>query len=245
MAERSALVTGASRGIGLGVAEMLAESGFALTISGRDPDRLSEVADRLGARGAPRVVTCAGDLADPEYPARLAAAHQDLGDLDVLVLNAGVGTAGTIADYPMRRLEKTVTVNFTAPFVLLQSCLPMLRAAAASRPGSGARVVALASISGVQAEAGLAAYGATKAALISLVETLNAEESVNGITATAIAPGYVETDMSAWVTDRIPAEEMIPVEDIVRLVSCVVQLSARSVVPRMVVTRAAASGNSA
>jgi NAD(P)-dependent dehydrogenase (short-subunit alcohol dehydrogenase family) len=101
-------------------------------------------------------------------------------------------------------------------------------------------VVALSSITGVYPEAGLAAYGATKAALRSLVATLNAEESGRGVCATAIAPGYVETDMSAWVTDRVPAEQMIPVADIVGLVESLVSLSARSVVAEIVVSRAGA-----
>jgi NAD(P)-dependent dehydrogenase (short-subunit alcohol dehydrogenase family) len=97
----------------------------------------------------------------------------------------------------------------------------------------------------VYAEAGLAAYGASKAAVVSLVEALNAEESGNGVTATAIAPGFVDTDMAAWVTDRIPAEAMIPVADIVTLVNGLLDLSARSVVPLMIVNRAGASGRSA
>ena len=71
----------------------------------------------------------------------------------------------------------------------------------------GARVIALASITGVYAEPGLAVYGASKAALISLMETLNAEESANGVMATAIAPAYVATDMSAWTADTIPAND--------------------------------------
>jgi NAD(P)-dependent dehydrogenase (short-subunit alcohol dehydrogenase family) len=240
---RSALVTGASRGIGLGIARMLAGLGHGVTLAARDPARLEDVAAELRAIGAADALAVPGDLADPEYPAALAAAHAGrFGSLDCLVLNAGVGTAGGVADYPVGRLDKTVAVNLRAPFLLLQATLPLLRAAAADDPIHGSRVVALSSITGVYAEPGLAAYGATKAALNSLVETLNAEESRSGVCATAIAPAYVETDMSAWVRDRVPAEEMIPVEDVVTLVHALVTLSRRSVVSRLVVSRAGTSG---
>ncbi|GCD90000.1 SDR family NAD(P)-dependent oxidoreductase [Nocardioides sp. LS1] len=240
---RSALVTGASRGIGLGIARMLAGRGFSLTVAARDAGRLATVADELRCLGASRVVPVPGDLADQAYPAVLATSHRDaFGSLDCLVLSAGVGTAGNLADFPVERFDKTVAVNVRAPFLLVQECLPLLRAAALAHPDRGARVVALSSITGVHAEPGLAAYGATKAALNSLVETLNAEESGRGVSATALAPAYVETDMSAWVRDVVPAEEMIPVSDIVELVAALVGLSARSVVSRLVISRAGTTG---
>ena len=160
----------------------------------------------------------------------------------VLVLNAGVGTAGGLASYPMRRFDQTVAVNLRAPFSLLQEALPLLRREAEQAPRTGARVIATASIAGRHAEAGLAAYGATKAALMSLVEALNAEESGRGVSGTAIAPGYVDTDMSAWVQDRIPPDAMIPVSDIVRLVDALLDLSPRSLVGQIVIGRAGTSG---
>lgn len=243
---RTALVTGASRGIGRGIAERLAARGFGLTVAGRDPDRLAATAAALRRSGAAEVVTVAGDMADPTHPSQLAAAHAEAFEaLSCLVLNAGVGTAGALGTLPMARFDKTVAVNLRAPFALLQQALPMLRAAAEADPGRGARVFALASITGVYAEAGLAAYGATKAAVVSLVETLNAEESAVGVMGTAVAPGYVETEMTEWIRDRVPATEMIPVDDVVHLVDAVVGLTARTVVPRLVLTRAGASPYSA
>ena len=92
------------------------------------------------------------------------------------------------------------------------------------------------------AEPGLAVYGASKAALISLMETLNAEESANGVMATAIAPAYVATDMSAWTADIIPAETMIPVEDVVGVVLMLLEFGAVTSLPRVVLTRSGTSG---
>jgi 3-oxoacyl-[acyl-carrier protein] reductase len=238
----SALVTGASRGIGLGVAMRLAEQGYGLTISARGEERLEKAAAQLREAGAAEVRAIAADLADPEAAAQVVAAHEkSFGTMRALILNAGVGTAGAIAEFPAHRFDKTLAVNLAAPFALLQSSLPLLRAAAAADPGRGAKVVALSSITGVYAEAGLAAYGATKAALISLVETLNLEESGNGVSASAIAPAYVDTDMSDWIKEKIPAETMLEVNDVVELVDALLKLSSRAVLPRLVLSRAGAS----
>ncbi|SNS56748.1 SDR family NAD(P)-dependent oxidoreductase [Rhodococcoides kyotonense] len=238
---KSALVTGGSRGIGLGIATRLAELGYGLTVTARDATTLESVAAGLSAAGAPEVITVAVDLADRDAADRIVDAHASrFESMNALILNAGVGTAGSIAEYPMRRFDKTLDVNFRAPFQILQNSIPLLRRVAEADTEHGAKVVALASLAGVYSEAGLAVYGATKAAMLSLVETLNAEESGNGITGTAIAPGYVDTDMSDWTKDKIPAESMIRVGDIVELATSVLNLSSRAVVPRIVVTRAGA-----
>lgn len=243
MTARAALVTGASRGIGLGIATRLASLGYSLTISARSEQRLGEVAAELTAAGAPRVIAVAGDLADPDVVSALVQRHADeLGPMKALVVNAGVGTAGAIDEYSMRRFDKTLAVNVRAPFQLLQQCLPLLRQGAAADPGRGAKVIALSSITGVYQEAGLGVYGATKAALISLVSTFNSEESGNGVTATAISPAYVDTDMSEWIRDRIAAEQMIEVGDIVEIVDSLLRLSSRAVVPSIVVSRAGTNG---
>lgn len=238
---KSALVTGGSRGIGLGIATRMAEMGYSLTITARSADALTEVSEVLVAAGAPRVVAVAADLADREAVDRIVRTHAEaFGSMNALVLNAGVGTAGSIADYPLRRFDKTLDVNFRAPFQVLQGSIPLLREGVKENPDGGAKVIALASMAGVYSEVGLAVYGATKAAMLSLVETLNAEESGNGIAGTSIAPGYVDTDMSDWTKDKIPADTMIRVGDIVELATSVLKLSSRAVVPRLVVGRAGA-----
>jgi 3-oxoacyl-[acyl-carrier protein] reductase len=173
----SALVTGASRGIGRAIAERLAAGGFALTLSGRYAGPRQELARALDGDAAGTDVVPA-DMATEQDVRRLAQRHAErFGSLDLLVLCAGSGTSGPISDYPVRRFDRQVDVNLRAPFVLVQECLPSLRQAAASHPERGARIVAIASLTGVASEPGLAAYGATKAALISLCQSINVEES--------------------------------------------------------------------
>ncbi|WP_068279011.1 SDR family NAD(P)-dependent oxidoreductase [Aldersonia kunmingensis] len=240
--DRSALITGASRGIGLAIATRLANSGYGLTISARGAEALEVAAKSLREAGAPEVVVVPADMSDPESGDALVAAHTEaFGDMNALILNAGVGTAGPIAEFPQRRFDKTVAVNFTAPFALIQRALPLLRAAAAKDARRGSKVVAISSITGEYAEPTMAAYGATKAALTSLIETMNMEESGNGVSGCSIAPAFVDTDMTDWIKDKIPAEQMIDVEDISELVEALLKLSAQAVVPKIVVSRAGAN----
>lgn len=241
MTPPSALITGASRGIGHGVARLLASRGWALTIAARDAARLEVVKRELGDLGG-TVQAVAGDVADEAAVDALVARHgQTHGQLNALILAAGVGSAGSIDGYPMRRFDKQIAVNVRAPFAIVGRALPLLRAGAAAQPDRGGRIVALASVEGVYPETGLSAYAAAKAALISLVRSINLEQGPHGVVATAISPGFVDTDMSAWTTDTIPAEQMLPVSDIVKVVDLVLSLSRTAVLPHILINRAGAS----
>jgi 3-oxoacyl-[acyl-carrier protein] reductase len=240
---RSALVTGASRGIGLGLALRLASRGHGLTITARDAGQLDEVAAELRGTGASEVIAVPGDWSDEDQVERVLDRHEDtFGEMAVLALAAGVGSAGPIAGYPMTRYDKQFAVNTRGSFQAISRALPMLRKAAARDLASGARIIALASIGGVYTERDLAVYGASKAALISMCRSVNLEESDGGVSATAIAPGYVDTDMSAWVHDDVAPEQMISVADVVELADALLRLSSRAVVPELVISRAGTSG---
>lgn len=240
---RTALVTGASRGIGRGIALSLARQGFGLTVTSRTTGDLERLADELGAAGAAQVVHLRADMTDREALAELVQLHdRTYGSMNVLVLNAGTGTSGPVADYDLRRLDKTFEVNLVSAFVLARHAIPLLRRGARADSSRGATIVGVSSIAGEYAEQGLSVYGASKAALTSMLETINLEESRNGITAAAIAPGYVATDMSVWTADVIPVDTMIPVADVVAVVDMLVALSRQTSIPNIVMTRALSSG---
>ncbi|KAA8880083.1 SDR family oxidoreductase [Nocardia colli] len=239
MTIRSALVTGGSRGIGAEVARRLAEEGFQLTIAARNQDVLDETAARLRDETGVEVNPVVAQMNDLDQVRALVQAHADRFDgLHALVLSAGTGTAGAVADMPVKTYERMLDVNFRAPITLIQAALPLLRKSAQDDPRRGAKIIALASITGVAGEAGLAAYGATKAALISLCETVSLEESANGVSATAISPGYVDTDMTAWKRDVLDQSAMLSTGDIAELVLALTRLSRNAVVPNIVISRA-------
>jgi 3-oxoacyl-[acyl-carrier protein] reductase len=231
-----ALVTGASRGIGAAIARRLA-AGYDLTISARDAGQLTTVAADFSAEGA-SVRTHSADMAVEKDVASLAAAHLEAYDrLDVLVMSAGIGYAGPLDTAPMYQFDRQFAVNVRAPYLLVQALLPLMRRTASDRSAHGVKIIALSSITGRYAEPALAAYGAAKAALSALCRSINVEVSADGVSATAICPGYVDTDMTAWKRDQLAPHAMITTGDIAELAMSVTRLSAHAVVPEIVVTR--------
>jgi short-subunit dehydrogenase len=220
---KSALVTGGSAGIGLALARMLREDGHELTLVARRPEPLEEAATELGAS------SLAANLADADECVRVVEAHVErFGGMDVLVNSAGIGIGGQFADLSTKALGLQLDVNLRATMVVTREALPHLRA-------TGGHVINLASIAGTIPTPGLAVYGATKAAVISLTNSLNREEADHGVRATAICPAFVATKMTDWT--RLPAEEMIQVEDVAEIVRTILRLSPRARVPEVVIER--------
>jgi NAD(P)-dependent dehydrogenase (short-subunit alcohol dehydrogenase family) len=239
MTARTALVTGASRGIGLEIARRLARAGYALTLSARRKDGLVQAAAELTRETGAAIAPVVADLSVEDDVRRLATTHEErFGELGLLVLNGGVGAESPVATTSMKTYDLVLNVNLRAQFLLVQGSLPSLRKAAAREPSHGAKIVALASITGVAGEPNLGAYGASKAGLIALCEAITLEESAHGVTATAISPGYVDTDMTAGKRDSLGEDSMLTTGDVAELVLAVTRLSARAVVPNMVLTRA-------
>lgn len=220
----SALVTGGSSGIGLAIARMLREEGYALTLAARKVERLEAAAAELEA------ASVAVDVRDDEACAGLVAAHLDRhGGLDVLVNCAGVGIAGRIGDTPTKHWDLQQSVNLRGAFLVTREALPALRE-------SRGYVVNLASIAGTIPTPGLAAYGAAKAALIALTRSLDREEAESGVRASAICPGFVDTPMAEWT--GIAGQEMIQPEDCAEIVRALLRLTPHARVPVVVLERA-------
>jgi NAD(P)-dependent dehydrogenase (short-subunit alcohol dehydrogenase family) len=220
----SALVTGGSSGIGLAIARMLHEEGYALTLAARKVERLESTAVELGA------TPVALDVRNEEDCRRLVATHvETYGGLDVLVNCAGVGVAGRIGDTQTKHFDLQQSVNLRGAFLVTREALPALREAKGY-------VVSLASIAGTIPTPGLASYGAAKAALIALTRSLAREEADAGVRATALCPSFVDTPMAEWT--GIAADELIQPDDCAELVRALLRLSPAARVPVVVIERA-------
>ncbi|MGR7025072.1 SDR family NAD(P)-dependent oxidoreductase [Geodermatophilus sp. URMC 62] len=202
MTPRTALLTGASRGLGRALATALSARGWRLVVDGRDGDRLAAAV--AGLPSPDLVTTIAGDVADPAHRAALAAAAGDR--LDLLVNNAsdlGPTPLPPLAELPPAALEHVLTVNTVAPLALVQAVLPALQAA-------GGVVVDVSSDAAVEAYPGWGGYGASKAALDQLTAVLAAE--LPELRVYAVDPGDMATDMhraAAPEDDGLPEPETV------------------------------------
>ena len=222
--DRAALITGGSSGIGLAIGRMLREEGFELTLVSRRAERVRAAAEELGA------VAVTADVGKAEDCERLVAEHrQRFGRIDVLVNSAGIGIAGRVEELPAKHFDLQVGVNLRGLFLVTQAAIPLLRE-------SHGFIVNLASIAGTLPTPGLATYGATKAAVISLTRSLNEELDADGVRAIAICPGFVDTPMAEW--SGLAGDEMIQPEDCAEVVRMLLRLSPHARIPQVVIERA-------
>jgi NAD(P)-dependent dehydrogenase (short-subunit alcohol dehydrogenase family) len=213
---RTALITGASRGLGRALAAGLAREGFDLIIDARDAAALDAAAGALRAAGGSaqrpggRVTAVPGDITDPAHRAALLAAATAAGRLDLLVNNAGTLGASplpALADYPPDELRAAFEANVIAPIALTQLVLPLLRA-------SGGAVLNITSDAAVEAYTGWGGYGAAKAALEQASNVLAAEEPT--LRVWWADPGDLRTDMHQLafpgedISDRPEPSSVVP-----------------------------------
>jgi NAD(P)-dependent dehydrogenase (short-subunit alcohol dehydrogenase family) len=231
MADRAALVTGGSSGIGLAIARALGEDGYSLTVSARRPDKLEAAVSGLRDEGIDAQAVPA-NMANEEDIKRVVDAHRErFGRLDVLINNAGVGIGSAIADAETKKLDMQFDVNLRGVYLTLRDCIPMLKEAGAEH--GKALVVNTASIAGVRGQGWLAAYSATKAAVIALSQAAHMELSTEGIQVTAFAPGFVDTAMTDWAEDQVSRDKMIRPEDLAEAVRFLLRTSPACIVPEI------------
>jgi NAD(P)-dependent dehydrogenase (short-subunit alcohol dehydrogenase family) len=235
MAERAAIVTGASSGIGLAVARVLGEEGFGITMAARRPEKLDGAAAGLAADGFD-VHAVAANVADETEIQKVVAAHRErYGRLDVLVNNAGIGVGATVGEIDTKRLDMQLDINLRSIVLFYRESLEMLRAAAAEH--KNALVVNTSSISGKRAEGWLSVYSATKHGVVGWTEAMNKELGPSGIKSTALCPAFVDTPMTDFVKEHVAAEEMIRPEDIAESVRYLLKTSPACVVPEIMFLR--------
>jgi NAD(P)-dependent dehydrogenase (short-subunit alcohol dehydrogenase family) len=235
MPERAAIVTGASRGIGRAIAELLGEEGYGLTISARKPEGLEQAAEEMRAKGY-EVEAVPANMADEEAIKQVVARHRErFGRLDVLVNNAGVGIGAAVAEQQTKYVDMQLDVNVRAIILFYRECAEMLRAAGAEH--RSALVVNLSSIAGKTGQAWLSVYSATKHAVLGYTESMNKEMAGDGVKSVAFCPGFVDTDMTDFVKGQVDASEMIRPEDIAEAVRFLLRVSPACLVPEIVFSR--------
>jgi NAD(P)-dependent dehydrogenase (short-subunit alcohol dehydrogenase family) len=235
MAERAAIVTGASSGIGLATARMLGEEGYGVTMAARRPDKLETAVAELLAEGFD-VHGVAANVSEEEAIQHVVGAHRERYErLDVLVNNAGVGFGASVGEIQTKHLDMQLSINLRSIVLFYRECVPLLAAAAAEH--SSALVVNTSSISGKFGQGWLSVYSATKHGVVGWTEAMNKELSPQGIKSTALCPAFVDTPMTEFAKQHVPAEDMIRPEDIAEAVRYLLKVSPACIVPEMMFTR--------
>ena len=207
LAGRAAIVTGGTRGIGRGVAEVLGGSGAKVVIGARNAERGKQVAEEVSQQGAPCHFFQADVRSASDLSALAGYAHEQFGSLDILVHNAGIYPEAPLEELTEEDWDLIHDTNLKSTFFAFRACLPFLKQSPAGR------VVLMSSITGpVTGFPGLAAYGATKAGMNGFMRTAAIEVAPFGITVNAIAPGSIRTeglaDLGAQAIQAM--EDLIP-----------------------------------
>ncbi|MBX9588413.1 MAG: 3-oxoacyl-[acyl-carrier-protein] reductase [Hyphomonadaceae bacterium] len=208
LTDRTALVTGATGGIGGAIARALHKQGATVAVSGRQKDKLEKLATELGDRA--HVLPC--DLADKAQVANLIdQAIAKLGRLDILVNNAGLTRDNLFMVMKDEQWDEVIAVNLTSTFMLMRAAA---RAMMRTKTGYG-RIVNISSVSGIVGNPGQGNYAASKAGMIGMSKSLAREVASRGITVNCIAPGFISTPMTdvlnekqvATIKEAIPAQK--------------------------------------
>ena len=230
---RNVIVTGGSRGLGLGIVQDLAGSGHrVLALARRPSDGLTEAAEAAAREGRGEIHFVAADLGEIDaIPALVQALRQRHGPVYGLVNNAGIGTEGMLAMMHISQIEALVRLNTVAPIVLSKYVVRGMMA-----EGCG-RVVNMSSIIASTGYNGLSVYGATKASLVGFTKSLAREVGRVGITVNAVAPGFVETELTGTlgedqrqqIAKRSAVKRLAEVEDVAKAVGFLMSDAARNI----------------
>jgi short-subunit dehydrogenase len=213
----TALITGASSGIGAAYARQLAEAGFDLIIVARRKDRLDDMASNLQNTNGINVEVIAADLSNTEDIKRVAARAKEIDDLSVLVSNAGFGTIGNFADLPLQRHLDMLNVHVVATINLCHAVLPAMKAR------NKGVIIIVSSVMSVSFLPGNTMYSSTKAFLKTFAENLALELKGTQVRMQALCPGFTDTefqrvgDYEGWDRSMVPKNLWMPADEVVTL----------------------------
>ncbi|MPZ62513.1 MAG: SDR family NAD(P)-dependent oxidoreductase [Propionibacteriales bacterium] len=234
MNRRVALVTGASSGIGLAIAQMLVSDGYQVTVVSRTREKLQRAADELQKLGTVHAIA-ANVGVDDEVERTVAEHRERFGRLDLLVNNAGQGILGELETMPAKHIDLQLAVNLRSVIGFYQHTMDLLKSAAGEH--GSALVVNVSSIAGKQGQPRLAAYSAAKHGIVGLTEAMNRELASTGVKSTVLCPGYVDTTIADPFKDTVSGEQMIRPEDLAESVRFLTRLSPMCVVPEILFLR--------
>jgi 3-oxoacyl-[acyl-carrier protein] reductase len=193
---RIALVTGASQGIGRACAISLARSGATVALAARNLDKLEAVAAEITAGGGSAKAFALDVASEDSIKACARAVIAEFGKVEILVNNAGITRDGLMLRMKLADWNEVLNTNLTGAFLLTQAC------ASAMLKARWGRIVNITSVVGETGQAGQANYAASKAGMVGLTKSLARELASRGITVNAVAPGYIETAMTAVLNDE-------------------------------------------
>jgi 3-oxoacyl-[acyl-carrier protein] reductase len=229
----NAIVTGGSRGLGLGIARKLIESGFnVIAIARKESDELTEALEKSEKERAGSLQFVPFDLGEiHEIPELVKKLRKEFGPIYGLVNNAGVSADGALALMSAHKIEQVVRLNTTSPMVLTKHVVRSMMA------DGGGRIVNMSSITAFTGYSGLAVYAATKASLIGFTRSLAREVGRMGVNVNAVAPGFVETTMTEEMTaeerqriaKRSALKRLVEVEDIANAVDYLLSDKAKNI----------------
>ncbi len=225
---RVAVVTGSSKGIGYAIAHALAAANADVVVSARKPAEVTEAARRLEGAGSGRVLGVPCDVRDYEQVRRLiGAAAEQLGGVDVLVNNAGVGAFGRVGDLMPEAWARVLETNLTGVYYCCHEALPHLRAR------GGGWIINIGSLAGKNPFPGGAAYNASKFGLLGFSEAMMLDERQDGVRVTCIMPGSVATNFGRVDRAGEGADWKIQPEDIARIVMDLLAMPERTLPSRI------------
>jgi NAD(P)-dependent dehydrogenase (short-subunit alcohol dehydrogenase family) len=239
LAERAALITGASSGIGLAIARALGDDGYGVTVSARRPEKLEAAAEDLRGGGLD-INSVPANVVDEEEILSLIDSHrQRFGRLDVLVNNAGVGIGSAMDSIQTKHLDMQIGVNLRSYIIATREALPLLREAGGEH--GKALILNTASVAGKWGQGWISVYSATKAGVVGFSQATQREVDGDGIQVTAFCPGLVDTPMTEWARDSVEQEHMIRPEDIAEGVRFLLRTSPNCRVPEVIFSRMGAT----
>ncbi len=227
LAGKTALITGASQGIGLAIAEALAEEGCHLVLTARSQSNLDRVAKRL-SKNKTRVLALACDVREPEQVEMLMReVRRKFGRLDILINNAGMGHRSLeVAKLPFESWREVIETNLTGMFLVTQAALPQMR--------RGAAIVNNLSIAAKRVFTGSSAYNASKHGALGFTNTLREELRTKGIRVIALLPGATDTAIWNTLWPDVPRKKMMSAETVAAAVVSALKLHENSTVEEIV-----------